>query len=391
MSERDRIPLAAIKDRDEVRGAYLVRGKTLRMAKNGRAYLSLQLGDKSGGLEGRVWDNAEHWDGACEAGEIALITGRGTSFQGQVQLHVTAIERLPAEAVALEDFMPTSETPLAEMESAVRGLVASVENRWVRRLLESVLDDPELGPRFRVATAAKSVHHAYLGGLMEHSLSMALVCLRLQAHYEKLYPGLLDRDLLIAGALLHDLGKVFEIGTDANFDYTSEGRLLGHIIQGVGVIDEKARAIEGFPPTLLAKVKHMVVAHHGKLEFGSPRPPHLAEALLLHFVDMIDARMNGIRALFKAQAGKEWTGFDRILESMFLSPFEGDEAAGVTSERSRDPDWYAPADGPGPGPGAAPAPTDKDDCAGSGRRASPGTEDEPGDEGPRGPENLSLF
>ena len=370
-----------IRDRQEVRGTFLVRGISLRTAKNGKPYLSMQLGDKTGSVEARVWDDAERFDAACDTGEVVAVVGRGTSFQGKVQLHVNRLERLPPEAVALEDFMPASVFSPEEMLAALRDVVAGVEDPWIRKLLEAALADPAVATALPVAPAAKVFHHAWLGGLLEHTLSMCRVLLILHAHYDRLLPGMLDRDLLVAGAFFHDIGKILEISSGAGFEYTDEGRLVGHIVQGVELISAKAAAIEGFPPALLARVKHLVVAHHGKLEFGSPLTPRTAEAYLLHLVDLMDARMNAMNAAFREEAGQPWTSFNRMMEGFLLNPFgaAAEAAEGAFDLPVPDPSWMS----------SAPDAPDGDPPAGTGRKPRRKSADATPEEDLPG--NLSLF
>ncbi len=377
MSNKGSLPISAIRDRTDVRGQYLVRNKVLRTAKNGKAYLAIDLGDTTGTVSARVWDEAERFDKLCDLGDVVSVAGRATSFQGQIQVNLDAIERVPPEAIVLEDFLPSSDFDLDDMYARLRAVALDVGNPWVRRLLLSILDEPGFSARLRVAPAAKMVHHAYLGGLVEHALSMSLVALHLHAHYERLYPGLLDRDYLVAGALLHDLGKVLEIGVNAGFDYTPAGQLLGHIVQGVGLVSRHIEAIEGFPEEIALRLQHLIVAHHGKMEFGSPRTPAMAEALVLHHIDLLDARMNGLDSLFRAEQGHEFTRYDRILEGAYANPYAGMETAeGEAVLPARDPRWFEASEEPPAEASAEPLP----------RKARK----EPG-EGSGGGSNLSLF
>lgn len=386
MEANTRLRVKEIRDRADVRGAFLVRTKTLRQARNGKAYLTMELADRTGSIEARVWDDAERLDAMCDVGAVVEVVARATSYQGRLQLNVDNMQPLPPEAITLEDFLPQSAYDLDALFAALREVVEGVSDPWTRLLLLSFFDDPEFAPRLRVAPAAKFMHHAYLGGLVEHALSMSRVADGLYQHYERVYPGMLDRDLLLAGAILHDLGKVLEIGADAAFDYTDEGRLVGHIVQGVELITEKARAIEGFPAERLAQIKHLVVAHHGKLEYGSPRTPCMAEALLLHFVDMIDARMNAVHTATRDEAGKPWTRYSRMLEAALLNPYGAvpvdEEGSPILPER--EPDWLANRPAPaGPAPVAAPA---VDEAPPRRKRSAPEQE---ADED--APQNLPLF
>ena len=376
MARGKRFQVAEIGDRAEVQGNYLVRSKTLRVSRAGKPYLSLSLGDKTGTVEARVWDDAERLDSLFDVGSVVAVAGRASVFQGQLQLSVKTIEPLPPEAVAPEDFLPSSRFSLDELLAALRQVAASVENPHIRALLLSFLDDEAFSPRLRVAPAAKAMHHAFLGGLVEHVLSMCQILRRIFPHYQRLYPGLLDRDLLVAGAFLHDIGKVVEIGSDSGFEYTDEGRLVGHIVIGVEMIGRRAAEMDGFPPELLAKLKHLIVAHHGTLEFGSPRPPHTAEALLLHLVDMMDARMNALYGAFVSESGRSWTSYNRMMQCFLLNPLAAaEDAKGEVALPEPDASWMV----------AVPEASD-----GGGRKGKKGARADAAEDEP-GPENLSLF
>lgn len=362
-----------IHDRDEVRGRYAVLAKTLRLSRAGKPYLTLDLGDRTGRIEGRVWDGAEAIDERVAEGDVVAVLGQATSYQGRLQLNIHSVETLPPEAATLEDLLPASEFPLDEMLSALREVAASVSSEPLRELLVGMLSDDDLGVRLRIAPAAKAMHHAYLGGLVEHSLSMCRVLERLYAHYERLYPGLLDRDLLLAGGILHDIGKLVELSVGAAFNYTDDGRLLGHLIQGTEMITARAARIPDFPPDLLVRLKHLILAHHGKLEFGSPKVPHMAEAYVLHIVDLLDARLNAMHDLFLNERSGSWTGYSRMMETFLLNPYGADEESALPARTTA---WLAD-------PQSAEA---VEDPSSTTRRRKA-----PKDDGEEGPRNLDLF
>jgi 3'-5' exoribonuclease len=213
------------------------------------------------------------------------------------------------------DFFPVSERDLEEMFAEVRGIIAGIGNPHLKALLEAVFGDQQIARLYRRAPAAKSVHHAYLGGLMEHVLSLCKFCRFAAAHYEDI-----DADLLLAGALLHDVGKIYELSYDRSFGYTTEGQLLGHIVIGIRMIEEKLRTLPDFPPRLAALVEHMVLSHHGRLEFGSPKVPLFPEAMLLYCLDDLDSKMECMRSLVAEdrQVEGEWTVHSQPLERTVL-------------------------------------------------------------------------
>ncbi len=300
--------LAGLADNEFVEAELLVLEKSLQTTKAGAAYLALALGDAGGRISGRVWDRAEELDALFDSGDIVRVKGRINSYRGQKQIVVNGLEPLPKEDLDLSLFMPAAQRPEAEMTAQLDSLVESL-GEPLRTLCRNIFDDPELGPLFRKAPAAKSVHHDYLGGLLEHTLSVAELTLLLAGKYSYLH-----RDLLLTGALLHDVGKALELTLNPGPDYTNAGRLVGHVVLGVNVLRDHLPS--GFPRTLADEITHLVLSHHGVLEFGSPKTPQTLEALALNFCDDIDAKLTSTRALLDETEG-EWSGYNRLFERFF--------------------------------------------------------------------------
>lgn len=289
---------------------FLVSVQSLR-TKTDKPYLRLQLQDVHGALEGRVWDMAEQIAASLQEGMYVGVRGRIEVFNGERQLKVEDVAQIHVDLDDLEHFLPRSPRDPEEMDRELAGWIASVRDPALHELLEKMLGaGTELGAGFRLAPAAKYNHHAYLGGLIEHTLSIVQVCDMLAAHYQ---PHV-DRDLLIAGALLHDVGKVREIGARAGFPYTDEGKLLGHIVLGMQMTAETAATVPGITPQRLTLLQHLIASHQGRYEWQSPREPRTLEAYILHYADDLDAKMqHAIGMVDSVTSPAGWTGYDRSL------------------------------------------------------------------------------
>ncbi len=320
--------ISGIKDRDLVNSVFLVKEKTMAMAKNGKPYMTLHLMDKSGEIEGRVWDNVDVISALFEKDDFISIQSKASVYLGKMQLIISELSRVPDDQVELADFLPESERDIEEMVAELLTLVSSISDWHLSQLLSAFFLDPEFLALYRVAPAAKGMHHVYLGGLMEHSLAVA----KLVDLIVPLYLGL-NRDLLVAGALLHDIGKVREMTYLRSFDYTDEGKLLGHITIGTEMVQEKISSISGFPVELAMLIKHMILAHHGQYEFGSPKRPKTIEATVLNYLDDLDSKINGIRTHIRKDAVNQsrWTGYHRLYDRYFFKEnCLKDEEAGET-------------------------------------------------------------
>jgi 3'-5' exoribonuclease len=312
--------VTALSDGCEVAACYLVHEKKRRETRAAKPFLQLVLGDRTGTIAAKVWENAEQLDRLFAADDVVGVRGRVTSYQERLEIHVQSVEALEVADEELAFFLPCSPRDREEMERELDALVQTVEDPPLRTLLRRCLGKKTgLGRAFRVHPAAKHNHHAYLGGLLEHSLSVARACDRLAGHY--LAQGArLDRDLLVAGALLHDLGKVRELRAARTFGYTDEGQLLGHILIGIQIVTREAEAVPGLSAERLLLLQHLIASHQGRLEWASPKTPQLLEALILHYADDLDSKMNPAMMLLAGVEDGGWTPYDRQLERSFFNP-----------------------------------------------------------------------
>lgn len=296
---------------------FLLDDLRLGQTKSGKPYVGLKIKDRTGEMEARVWNGADSFWDLFSAGEVAFVEGVADSYQNQVQLKVVAARPIPPDQVDPSFFLPASPFDPDEMMAELLSIVHSMGNPHLRDLVDDILTDPEFMPIFKRAPAAKRFHHAYVAGLLEHTLSVT----RTAATLAPLYP-VLNRDLLLTGAVLHDLGKVYEFGQDMSGDYTDEGRLLGHLIIGLDMIEKKLSNHPEFPPELALLVKHLIISHHGEYEMGSPKKPKIMEALALHHIDDLDAKMNAIGGFIDRHADERsgWTDYNRLMARFFYKP-----------------------------------------------------------------------
>ncbi len=308
-----------LREQDRVDGRLLVAEKHLLATRDGRPFLRLRLMNRTGSIEAVLWDDAEAAYRLLDRSDhqVVEISGVVVLYQQERRIRLKSVTPAPGQAPNLDAFLPTSERNPEEMAEELHKTIRKVANPFLRRLLETIFRDPEIWESFRNTTAAKRMHHAYRGGLLEHTLSLARLVLLAHRNYP-----FLDRDLLLAGALVHDLGKARELRADAGFDYTDEGRLVGHIVLGLEILQKKIDSIPDFPPSLAASLKHLVVSHHGEVEFGSPRQPMSLEAICLHGLDDLDAKLWGVHDFIKQEAGpgKRWTSFHRVHQRYFYIP-----------------------------------------------------------------------
>ncbi len=285
----------------DITAVFLVQAKDVRQKKSGEPYLSLVLADKTGDIDSKMWDNVEEVMDGFERDDFVRVRGRVQVFQNKPQFTIHRLQKLDDREVDPGDFFPISARPLDEMWTELRSLVDAFTNLHLKALLNALLDDPEIARKYKVAPAAKSIHHAWLGGLLEHVLSLATLARMTAGHYQEV-----DLELLLTGVVLHDIGKIHELHYERGFSYSSEGQLLGHIVIALGMVADKLRDIPSFPPKLRVLVEHMIVSHHGELAYGSPKTPMFLEAMLLHHLDNLDSKMESMRQ--HARKDKSLTG-----------------------------------------------------------------------------------
>lgn len=291
---------------------YLCKDKRTLQTKAGKNYYSMQLHDKTGSVDAKVWDLSSGID-HFESMDYIQVDAQVISFQGTLQLNVRRVRKASEGEYDPTDYMPCSKRNLDEMYNEMVELIQTVKEPHLAKLLQMIfMDDPQFVKAFKIHSAAKTMHHNFAGGLLEHSLSVAKLC----QFFAKQYP-VINRDLLITAALCHDIGKMTEISAFPENDYTDEGQLIGHIVQGAIMLDEKMKQIDGFPVKLGNELKHCILSHHGELEYGSPKKPALIEAVALAFADNTDAKLEGFIEMLDANNDKknEWLGFSRMFES----------------------------------------------------------------------------
>ena len=306
----------SLKEGQQVDELFLVKSVRLAETRAGKPYLSLVFADRSGEIGGPAWDNAEALEKICTPGRVVRVCGAVQTYRDQLQLKVDHLEAVAQQDLSMSDHLAASSRPPAAMEAELAQLLGAIADPFLRRLLHKIFHDTEVGERFQHAPAAKGIHHAYRGGLLEHSLSMAKVATLLADHYRAV-----NKDLVVAGALLHDIGKTVELHSEVGvIDYTDIGRLKGHVVIGSEFIAGVAKEIEDFPTDVLTHLQHLVLSHHGKQEFGSPIVPMTAEAILLSFIDDMDAKMSLVDQLSNKlkSDGPAWSDYQRSLERYIL-------------------------------------------------------------------------
>ena len=291
---------------------YLCKTKQIQLTKTGKEYGNLILQDKTGTIEAKIWDLSSPGVGEFDAMDYVHIEADVTLFQNANQLNVRRIRTAREGEYVEADYLPVSKKEIGKMYEELLGFVRSVKNPWLNQLLSGYfVEDKEFAKAFQFHSAAKTVHHGFVGGLLEHTLSVVKLCDYYAGYYKTL-----NRDLLLTAAMFHDIGKMQELSRFPENDYTDDGQLLGHIMIGTEMISERIRQIPDFPPRLASELKHCILAHHGELEYGSPKKPALLEALALNFADNTDAKMETmIEALAAGGTNKGWLGYNRLFES----------------------------------------------------------------------------
>lgn len=308
--------VADLEPRQQITALFLVQSKEIRQKKTGEPYLSLTLIDRTGDIDAKMWDNVAEVMDTFDRDDFIRVKGETLIYQNKLQLTVHRITRVDDREVDLADFLPVSKRDQEEMFAELQGIIAAIGNPHLKALLEAIFSDAEIAAAFKRAPAAKSIHHAWLGGLIEHVLSLASLARITAGHYQGI-----DEDLLMTGVLLHDIGKIRELSYGRSFGYTTEGSLLGHIHIATRIIADKVHAVPGFPPKLRDLVEHLVLSHHGQLEFGSPKVPLFPEALLLHHLDNMDSKMELVRATLERDKANPnpWTPYVPALERSILN------------------------------------------------------------------------
>jgi 3'-5' exoribonuclease len=298
--------VADIRENQPVDSVFLVSAKNHGVTKSGNGYLTLKLVDRSGEIEARVWERAEELGKGFDKNDFVRVRGHGNLYQGKVQIRVQDIFRVDEKDAATEDFLPKSLNDPEAMATELMAILRAMKDPHLRALAEAFFADQAFMDLFKRAPAGKTIHHPYLGGLLEHTLSLLKLILKVVENYQRI-----DVDLLLMGGFLHDIGKVYELSFDRAVEYTDQGQLLGHLVMEIEIVSEKIKGIPDFPEDLAMLVKHMIVSHHGSLEFGSPKLPQTLEAVILHYLDDLDGKIQSIQSLTEREHGSRWTPFHR--------------------------------------------------------------------------------
>lgn len=305
--------IETLKEGDKLSDIYLCKNRQALTTKNGKAYDSVILQDKTGIVDAKVWDPNSNGIDDFETMDYVEIGGEVVNFQGGLQVNIRRARKCSEGEYDEKEYFPMSDKDIDKMYDSLLVFIKSVKNKYMLELLEMFfVKSPKIAEAFKKHSAAKTVHHGFIGGLLEHTLGVVKLCDFYCQNYT-----FLNRDLLITAAALHDIGKIKEISAFPTNDYTDEGQLLGHIVIGTEWISDAIRQIPNFPPKLARELKHCILAHHGKLEFGSPKVPALAEALALNYADDTDAKMQSIKEILGAPAAQsgDWIGYNKLFES----------------------------------------------------------------------------
>jgi len=293
---------------------FLVHEKEIRNTRDGKAYLRLELGDRSGTIEARMWDQFEAIAKDLGRDDFVKVNARVEIYRNKPQLSLQQLRRAKPEEVDLADFLPHTKEDVGKLWAQLLEYANSIENPWLNKLVNGIINDPATAARYKRAPAAKVMHHAYLGGLLEHVIGLCGLAKQVAAHYPEL-----NADLLLTVAILHDVGKLDELCYDRAIGYTTEGQLLGHIVMELETVSKAMDSIEGFPPNLKAVVQHLLISHHGQYEFGSPKLPMIREAMVFHYLDDMDSKMAAVRAALVTESGDdEWSAYSAALGRKFL-------------------------------------------------------------------------
>ncbi len=295
---------------------FVVAVKQVKSKKNGELYLSVILADRSGQLQANMWDNVQDTLNAFEQDDFVKVKGIIHKYNGRWQLTIHKMRKLGESEIDYSDYLPKTSKDIDQLWRTLEGYVASFENPWLKALLHEFMSDEAIVTAYKNAPAAKTLHHAFVGGLLDHVVSLFHVCDLASRNYPQV-----NRDLLLSGAFLHDIGKLHELTYQRSISYTTEGQLLGHMIIELEMLHEKIARVPGFPPELKILLEHMIISHHGQYEFGSPKLPMFPEALMLHYMDDLDSKMESMRAQFEREAefDSPWASYNPSLARPLLN------------------------------------------------------------------------
>jgi len=299
-----------------ITSSFVVVSKQVKPKKSGEPYLALTLGDRTGQLEAKMWDNVEDALDAFEQDDFIKIKGLLNKYKNRFQITIHKLRRLGDSEVDFADYLPKTTKDIGELWQTLAGFVATFQDPRLKALVEAFMSDPDIAEAYRTAPAAKTLHHAYIGGLLDHVVSLFRSCDLMCRNYPQI-----NRDLLLTGAFLHDIGKIHELAYNRSFSYTTRGQLLGHMVIELEMVHAKIAQIPNFPSELKTLVEHLIISHHGQYEFGSPKLPMFPEAMVLHYLDDLDSKMESMRAHFEREVCSEgvWTGYNPSLARPLLN------------------------------------------------------------------------
>ncbi len=310
---------------------FLVHEKEIRNTREGKPYLRLELGDRSGTIEARMWDQFDAVIKDINRDDFVKVLARVEIYRNKPQLSLQQLRLAKPEEIDLADFLPHTKEDVGKLYAQLLEYAGSIANPWLKKLVTGIVSNPEIAARYKRAPAAKVMHHAYLGGLIEHVISLCGLAKQAAAHYPEL-----DVDLLLTAAILHDVGKLDELCYDRAISYTVEGQLLGHIVMEFETVSKAVDAIEDFPANLKTVVQHLLISHHGQYEFGSPKLPMIREAMVFHYLDDMDSKMAAVRAALAVDSGEpEWSAYSAALGRRFLKLDEFLKGDAATAKRNR--------------------------------------------------------
>lgn len=306
--------IESLREGERIQEIFLCKQKTSAMTKTGKEYENVILQDKTGYLDAKIWEPGSMGIDDFESLDYVEVNGDVTMYNGQLQLSIKRARKIEVEYVDEANYLPCTDKDIDQMMAELLKFIVSVDNPYYKQLLSKLfVENKEFAEAFKKHSAAKSVHHGFIGGLLEHTLSVTKLCDFYTSQY-----SVLNRDLLITAAICHDIGKVYELSDFPMNDYTDAGQLLGHIVMGAEMVGEIARQIPDIPKIQVNELKHCILAHHGELEYGSPKKPALIEALALNFADNTDAKIQTVKEIFESNqnaAEDQWLGYQRLLES----------------------------------------------------------------------------
>jgi 3'-5' exoribonuclease len=298
-----------------ITSSFVVASKQAKPKKSGELYLSLTLVDRTGQIDAKMWDNVMDHISVFDQDDFIKVRGLINKFNGRFQLTVHKLRSMEETEIDFDDYLPRTTKNIDELWQALAEFVSNFRDAHLKALLEAFMADPQIERAYRNAPAAKTLHHAYVGGLLDHVVSLFRLCELASRNY----PTMINRDLLMTGAFLHDIGKIHELSFARTFAYTTRGQLLGHMIIELEMLHEKVVRVPGFPGEYKTLLEHLIISHHGKYEFGSPKMPMFPEALMLHYLDDLDSKMESMRAHFEREPENEWTSYNPSLERPLLN------------------------------------------------------------------------